>query len=135
MLLLVNLNLSAQRASNRIECYVYKKTPFQQFLMNTQHNIENENYDEISVFCEEKVRVNINNIRNRAANYSKAQTKYIVKEFFYNNPLEKVQLLEEKDGLATFCCLGQKANYEIKFKINTTNEGYKISEIWVETLN
>lgn len=95
-------------------------------------SLENEDYTEIAEYLAEKIQIDI---RNRKGNYSKAQTKYIIKEFFNNNPLEKVQLLEEKDGLATFCGWGQKGNYEIKIRILITDEGYKISEIRVETVN
>ncbi len=126
ILLLVYLNISAQHA---IYCFPTKNP---NHIEKIQLSLENEDYTEIAEYLAKKIQIDI---RSRKGNYSKAQTKYIIKEFFNNNPLEKVQLLEDKDGLATFCGLGRKGNYEIKIRILTTDEGYNISEIYIEIPN
>ncbi len=107
-----------------------------QIAANLNSSLRNADLESLSKYLGESVDISL---PSKQGHYSKAQAKYVLKEFFTNNPPKEVEV-EYSDNIsenviATFTYTSTRGKYGTKVTLKATSDGRKISEIRFESKN
>lgn len=125
-------NLSAQSNFRGTE----SSKSVSQTVSNLGASLRNSDLDALSNYIGESVDITL---PTKQGHYSKAQAKYVLKEFFTNYPPKEVQVdyshnISENE-IATFTYISSRGKYNTKVALKSTSDGRKISEIRFEAKN
>lgn len=107
-----------------------------QTVSNLNTSLRNADLDALSEYIGESIDISL---PTKQGHYSKAQAKYVLKEFFTNNPPKEVEVdysdnISESE-IATFTYISARGKYDTKVTIKASADGRKISEIRFESKN
>lgn len=133
---ITTLFFCAFQVSAQVDRGAASRTAVSQTVSNLNNSLRNADLDALSEYIGESVDISL---PAKQGHYSKAQAKYVLKEFFTNNPPKEVQVdysdnIAESE-IATFTYISTRGKYDTKVTIKASPDGRKISEIRFESKN